>query len=98
MSIMNEMVDSATPSVMSKYQNVPRTMFPTLFKKLKTEEVYYITNLEDIRLQDPMSYQMFLDHGAKSVFIQAIKRNDGLMIGFIVMEYVNSVCADFLKA
>lgn len=97
MSIMNEMVDSITPSVMSKYQNVPRTMFPTLFKKLKAEDVYYIDNLEDIKTQDPMSYQMFLDHGAKSIFIQAIKRSDGLMIGFIVMEYVNNTCADFSK-
>jgi hypothetical protein len=49
MSIMNEMVDSHTPSVMSKYQNVPRTMFPTLFKKLKAEDIYHITNIEDIR-------------------------------------------------
>lgn len=98
MSIMNEMVDSITPSVMSKYQNVPRTMFPTLFKKLKTEDVYYIENIEDIKTQDPMSYQMFLDHGAKSIFIQSIKRGDGLMIGFIVMEYVNNTCADFSKA
>lgn len=98
MSIMNEMVDSITPSVMSKYQNVPRTMFPTLFKKLKAEDVYYIENIEDIKTQDPMSYQMFLDHGAKSIFIQAIKRSDGLMIGFIVMEYVNNTCADFSKA
>ena len=98
MSIMNEMVDSHTPSVMSKYQNVPRTMFPTLFKKLKAEDVYHITNIEDIRAQDPMSYQMFLDHGAKSIFIQAIKRNDGLMIGFIVMEYVSNTCWDCQKA
>lgn len=98
MSIMNEMVDSHTPSVMSKYQNVPRTMFPTLFKKLKAEDVYHIHDINDIRNQDPMSYQMFLDHGAKTVFIQSIKRCDGLMIGFIVIEYVSNTCQDFLQA
>lgn len=98
MSITNEMVDLNTVPIMRSYQNVPRSMFPTLYKTLVSQDVYFIEDLEEIKESDPMSYQMFLTHGAHSVLIHAIKTMEGAVMGFLVMEYTNSDCEDFEKA
>lgn len=98
MSITQEVVDFNTVPIMGSYQNVPRAMFPTLFKTLVSQDVYYIEDIEGIKETDPMSYQMFLTHGVKSALINAVKTMNGIVVGFIVLEYSSSSCQDFSKA
>ena len=98
MSITNEVVDVNTVSIMSSYQNVPRSLFPTLFKTLVSQDVYYVVNVEDIREMDPMTYQMFTTRGVQTALIHAMKRTDGLVVGFVAMEYAVNKCADVSKA
>lgn len=97
MSITNEQVDMNTVPIMSSYQNVPRTMFPMLPKKLSSQDVYYIDDVENIHEEDQMTYQFFTTHGAKAAYIQGIKRNDRVLIGFVLVEYTISKCKDKLK-
>ena len=98
MSITNEMVDAITVPIMSGFQNVPRSMFPTLFKTLVSQDAYDIENIEDIEETDPVLNQMMKTHGVKTAFIRGIKRADGMVLGFIVIEYVSTECVDIQKA
>lgn len=98
MSITNEMVDMITVPIMNNYQNVPRSMFPTLFKTLVSQDVYDIEHIKDIEETDPVLCQMMKTHGVKTAFIHGIKRADGMVLGFVVIEYVSNECEDIQKA
>lgn len=93
MSISNESVDLNTVPIMGSYQNIPRTMFPTVFNTLSDENVYYILNVEDIKKTDAAFYQLLLTHGVKSALIHGIKRDmDGMVLGFVVLEFIGAEC------
>jgi len=79
---------------MSEFQNVPRTLFSILFKNLAKKNLYCITDLEDIKEEDGASYQLFKQHNVKQVLCQALKAEDGLMVGFIVAEFITNECQD----
>lgn len=98
MSITNEMTDPITVPIMTNYQNVPRSMFPTLFKTLVSQDVYEIENIDDIEKTDPVLYQMMKTHGVKTAFIHGIKKSNGMVLGFVVIEYVSNACEDVQKA
>lgn len=87
MSMSHECVDANTVPVMSSYQNVPRMMFPVLVQKLTEQGYYYIPNIEDIKESDPVIYQSLLSRGTKAAFMQAIRQTDGLILGFISVEF-----------
>lgn len=97
MSITNEIVDGNTVPIMSNYQNVPRSMFPTLYKTLSSQEKLLIEDVEKIKSSDPVLYQMLQTHNVHAAFMQAIKRADTMMLGFVVVEYVSSDCEDVAK-
>lgn len=98
MSIMNEMVDANTVPIMGSYQNVPRSMFPTLFKTLVAQDMFSVQRTEDIKETDPVLYQMLTSHNVHTAFFHGIKRADGVILGFVVIEYVSNTCEDMDKA
>lgn len=98
MSIMNEMVDANTVPIMGSYQNVPRSMFPTLFKTLVAQDMFSVQRTEDIKETDPVLFQMLTSHNAHTAFFHGIKRADGVILGFVVIEYVSNTCEDMDKA
>jgi len=98
MSITNEQDSSWTRPVMGDFQNIPRTMFSVLFKNLAKQNLYCIMNLEDIKDEDGASYQLFMSHNVKQVLCQALKTEDGLMVGFIVAEFITTECEDLNRA
>ena len=98
MSITNEMVDGNTVPIMGSYQNIPRSMFPTLFKTLVSQDRLYIDDIEDIKPTDPVLYQMLRTHAVHAAYMQAIKKMEGMVIGFVVIEYVSNECEDLEKA
>ena len=95
MSITNEQDNSWTSPVMGDFQNIPRTMFSILFKNLAKRNFYCIMNLNDIKEEDGASYQLFKSHNAKQIMCQALKA--GLMVGFIVAEFITVDCDDLNK-
>lgn len=94
MSMTHEVVDSNTVPVMTSYQNVPRMMFPSLIQHLSEEGYYYIENIEDIRETAATSYQSFYARGTKSAFIRSIRTTEGLVLGFVCVEFSTSSPAD----
>ena len=97
MSITNEQDNSWISPVMGDFQNIPRTMFSILFKNLAKRNFYCIMDLNDIKEEDGASYQLFKSHNAKQIMCQALKTEAGLMVGFIVAEFITIDCDDLNK-
>ena len=53
-------------------------------------------NVEDIRNTDQASYNFLTEHGAKAGLFRAAKTDDGLIIGFVGVEF-DSLDFDFEK-
>lgn len=94
MSMLYEVVDGKTVSVMNSFQNVPRTMFFTLTQKLSEQGCYDISNIEDIKDADAITYQTFYARGAKAAYCGVIKDSKKNILGFIVVEYTVDKCND----
>lgn len=94
MSMLYEAVDLKTLSVMSSYQNVPRTMFPILMQKLSEQGYYDIDDIEQIKETDAITYQTFLARGAKAAYIGVLKDSRRNTLGFVVVEYIADECKD----
>lgn len=94
MSMLYEVVDGKTLSVMNSFQNVPRTMFFTLTQKLSEQGCYDISNIEDIKDADAITYQTFYARGAKAAYCGVIKDSKKNILGFIVVEYTVDKCND----
>lgn len=94
MSMLYEVVDGKTVSVMNSFQNVPRTMFFTLTQKLSEQGCYDISNIEDIKDADAITYQTFYARGAKAAYCGVIKDSNKNILGFIVVEYTVDKCND----
>ena len=97
MSMLYEVVDGKTVSVMNSFQNVPRTMFFTLTQKLSEQGCYDIRDIEDIKDADAITYQTFYARGAKAAYCGVIKDSRKNILGFIVVEYTVDKCNDEKK-
>ena len=95
MSMFSESVARGT-HIISGFQNVPRSMLPVVYKKLDENGDYYIKNVEDIKDVDQIVYNFMKGHGAKSAMFRVIKREDGLMLGYVGVEF-NTLDYDFEK-
>ena len=94
MSMIYEVVDGKTVSVMNSFQNVPRTMFFTLTQKLSEQGCYDISDIEDIKDADAITYQTFYARGAKAAYCGVIRDSRKNILGFIVVEYTADKCND----
>lgn len=92
MSMLYEVVDGKTVSVMNSFQNVPRTMFFTLTQKLSEQGRYDISDIEDIKEADAITYQTFYARGARAAYCGVIKDSRKNILGFIVVEYTVDKC------
>ena len=97
MSMLYEVVDGKTVSVMNSFQNVPRTMFFTLTQKLSEQGCYDISDIEDIKDADAITYQTFYARGAKAAYCGVIRDSRKNILGFIVVEYTADKCNDEKK-
>lgn len=95
MSMFSESVARGA-HIISSFQNVPRSMFPVVYKKLDEVGDYYIKNIEDIKDVDQIVYNFMKGHGAKSAMFRVIKRDNGLMLGYVGVEF-NTLDYDFEK-
>lgn len=97
MSMLYEVVDGKTVSVMNSFQNVPRTMFFTLTQKLSEQGCYDISDIENIKDADAITYQTFYARGARAAYCGVIKDSKKNILGFIVVEYTVDECSDEKK-
>lgn len=95
MSMFSESV-ACGQHIISGFQNVPRSMLPVVYKRLDESGDYYIKNIEDIQDVDQIVYNFMKGHGAKAAMFRVIKRDDGLMLGYVGVEF-NTLDYDFEK-
>lgn len=86
MSVFAESV-SHGDHIMGRYQSIPRSMFTFGYKKLDEIGDYYILNVNDVENEDQASYNFLTEHGAKAALFRAAKSDDGLIIGFVGVEF-----------
>ena len=96
MSMVVESIGSNKP-IMPHYQAMPRALFPVVYNKLDEAGAYYVTNRDEIEKDDAMTYQFLLEHNAKAALFRAVRREDGLLVGFVGVEY-NEGVTDLHKA
>lgn len=96
MSMVAESIGSNKP-IMPHYQAMPRALFPIVYNRLDEEGAYFVEDRNNIAQSDPMTYQFLLEHEAKAVLFRAVRRQDGLLVGFVGVEY-NSDVPDLHKA
>lgn len=95
MSMFSESVAHG-PHIISNFQSVPRSMLPVIYKKLDEDGDYYVKNIDDIKESDQIMYNFMFGHDAKAAMFRVIKRDDGLMLGYVGIEF-NSANYDFEK-
>lgn len=86
MSIFAESVGHGE-HIMGRYQSIPRSMFTFGYKKLDEVGDYYITNVEDVKDKDQASYNFLTERDTKAALFRAAKTDDGLIFGFVGVEY-----------
>ncbi len=89
MSCTNEVTVSWVSPIMADCQNMQRAMVPSVYKNLISKETYFVDDVESLKESDPVSYAFIKKHGAQSLYLHSLKRDDGLVTGFIGIEYVN---------
>lgn len=94
LSITAESVDHDIPSIMTRYQQLPRALFPVMYTSLEDDGVYDVEDTTGVSENDPMTYQFLIEHGVRSAFFRALKRSDGVIIGFVAVEFVLQKCVD----
>lgn len=95
MSITSEAMDSDCAGIMRQYQNVPRALFQNLYCTLNDEEFYDIPDVEAIKQTDVATYQYLNTNNAKTALFRSIKTTNGLIVGILVVEFVNNPVEDF---
>lgn len=89
MSCRNERTVPWVSPMITESQNLQRSMLSSIYKSLITQDAYFITDIEEMREKDPVAYAFFTKQGVRSLFLHSIKRDDGLVTGFIGLVYVN---------
>ena len=60
---------------------------PILYGRLASDGDYYINNVEDILKSDIKTYSFLKENDSKCALFKAIKRSDGLIAGFLGIEF-----------
>lgn len=98
MSMTQESIGENIAPIMAEYQAMPRMLFPKLYEELDEKDYYNVDDIKTIEKTDQHTYQFLIQHGVKTALFRPIKNEDGLMIGFVGVEYINSPCEDKKKA
>ena len=94
MSCTNEKTVSWVSPIMGSCQNLQRAMLPSIYKTLISKDCFFVKDIETLKESDAVAYDFIKKHGTKSVFLHSLKRGDGLVTGFVGIEYVSSVSID----
>lgn len=94
MSCTNERTVPWISPIMAGCQNLQRSMLSSVYKQLINNDSYFIRDIEELQDTDSVAYDFIKKHGTKSVFLHQLKREDGLVTGFIGIEYVKDVELD----
>lgn len=97
MSMTNECPGPGFAGISPDFQNLFRSFFSYWCESLIREGKCYINDINEIREKDTTMYEYFLSRNIQAVYGIAIKNNEGSIIGFIVIEFVDRNMVDMAQ-
>lgn len=94
MSMTNECPGPGFASIMPDFQNLFRSFFSYWCECLINTGKCYIDNIEILKEKDTTMYEYFLSRNVQAIYGIAIKNNDGSIIGFISIEFIDKSKVD----
>ena len=89
MSITHESFCKYTTPLMSELQNFPRAYLASTISEVTEKGHLYVNDTDKLEEADPNAYNLYKMRGIKSVAIAEVRTNDGISLGFLVLEFKN---------
>lgn len=97
MSMTNEVVNIGIAPMMQDFKDIFRSLLSYWCHELEINEVCVIRNVEEIKGKDVTMYQYLVTRNIESKYGTVLKDNDGNIIGFICIEYLDKKDFDLEK-
>lgn len=97
MSMTNEVVNIGIAPMMQDFKDIFRSLLSYWCHELEKNEVCVIRNAEEIKGKDVTMYQYLVTRNIESKYGTVLKDNDGNIIGFICIEYLDKKDFDLEK-
>ena len=88
MSMTNEQVKVGVKPFMSEFKDQFRSVIAYIIRTLNETGYCYINDAEEMKTVDAGTYEFLLNRGIESKYCMAIRSNDGTVIGFVCVEYI----------
>ena len=88
MSMTNEQVKVGVKPFMSEFKDQFRSVIAYIIRTLNETGYCYINDAEEMKTVDAGTYEFLLNRGIESKYCMAIRSNDGTVIGFVCIEYI----------
>lgn len=88
MSMTNEQVKVGVKPFMSEFKDQFRSVIAYITRSLNETGYCYIDDAEEMKSVDAGTYEFLLNRGIEAKYCMAIHNNDGNVIGFVCIEYV----------
>ena len=88
MSMTNEQVKVGVKPFMSEFKDQFRSVIAYIIRTLNETGYCYINDVEEMKTVDAGTYEFLLNRGIESKYCMAIRSNDGTVIGFVCVEYI----------
>lgn len=97
MSMTNEVVNLGVAPMMSDFRDLFRSLLAYWCHEIETKECCIISDAEDLKNIDITMYQYLTVRNIEAKYGMGLKDNDGNIIGFICIEYLNKSDFDLKK-
>lgn len=97
MSMTNEVVNLGVAPMMSDFRDLFRSLLAYWCHEIETKECCIISDTEDLKDIDITMYQYLTVRNIEAEYGIGLKDNDGNIIGFICIEYLNKSDFDLKK-
>lgn len=97
MSMTNEVVNLGVAPMMSDFRDLFRSLLAYWCHEIETKEYCIISDAEDLKDIDITMYQYLTVRNIEAKYGIGLKDNDGNIIGFICIEYLNKSDFDLKK-
>ena len=88
MSMTNEQVKIGVKPFMSEFKDQFRSVIAYIIRTLNETGYCYISDAEEMKTVDAGTYEFLLNRGIEAKYCMAIHSNDGTVIGFVCVEYI----------
>ena len=89
MSMTNEQVQLGVKPFMSEFKDQFRNLLSSFVQQLDENGYCYLDDIETLRDKDISTYEFLKDRGIQAKYGMAISDNNGMVIGFVSVEYLD---------